>query len=88
MNMEKEITSDDLRLTPRETEIMELLSTGLQDKEIAYHLRISIYTVKNHLKNIYPKLKVQNRVEALLRYKGAVSSPLSPIHFTAMWALS
>ncbi len=54
-----------LNLTSREIDIMELLCQGLLDKEIADRLCISINTVKNHIKNIYAKLRVKNRIEAL-----------------------
>lgn len=55
-------------LTPREHEVMTHLSRGALDKEIAEILNISIWTVHNHLKNIYEKLKVQNRTEAVMEY--------------------
>ena len=44
------------------------LSRGALDKEIADLLSISIWTVHNHLKNIYEKLGVQNRTEAVMEY--------------------
>lgn len=52
-------------LTPREKEILELIKTGLQNKEIAEKLHISPQTVRKHLENIYDKLQVNNRVEAI-----------------------
>ena len=55
-------------LTPREHEVMTHLSRGVLDKEIADFLSISIWTVHNHLKNIYEKLGVQNRTEAVMEY--------------------
>ncbi|NVO11515.1 MAG: response regulator transcription factor [Bacteroidales bacterium] len=55
-------------LTNCEVEIMELLSKGLLYKEIAKKKSISIQTVKSHLKHIYPKLRVNNRSEAILKY--------------------
>jgi len=55
-------------LTPREHEVMTHLSRGALDKEIADILSISIWTVHNHLKNIYEKLGVQNRTEAVMEY--------------------
>lgn len=67
--MNDEINTGEILLTPRQREVMDLVSTGLQDKEIAYILGISLNTVKNHLKNIYSKNNVDNRVEALLKYK-------------------
>lgn len=55
-------------LSPREKDIMRLLAQGLLYKEIACELGISIFTVKNHLKKIYPKLGASNRSEAILKY--------------------
>lgn len=68
--MEKEISSSDIssNLTTREKEVMSLLSKGLLDKEMAYTLGLSLNTVKNHLKNIYHKLAVDNRLEAIIKY--------------------
>ena len=60
-------------LTFREKEILELLCDGLLYKEIAEVLGISALTVKNHLRNIYPKLKVANRSEAIVKYLGYYS---------------
>jgi DNA-binding NarL/FixJ family response regulator len=52
-------------LTPREKEILDLLSKGYLYKEVADQLFISKGTVKKHIYNIYEKLHVQNRTEAL-----------------------
>lgn len=52
-------------LSKRENEILQLLSKGLLYKEIAEQLTISIGTVRQHIHNIYEKLHVQNRTEAL-----------------------
>ncbi len=46
-----------------------LLAKGLLYKEIADRLYISFETVKKHLKNIYYKLHVQNKVEALNKFR-------------------
>jgi len=56
-------------LTSRENEVLKKLSEGLLYKEIATHLDISVFTVKNHLKKIYAKLQVQNKVEAINKYR-------------------
>jgi two-component system NarL family response regulator len=53
-------------LTGRERQVLELLAGGLANKEIAYQLKISENTVKNHLRNILEKLHLQNRVQAAL----------------------
>ncbi|OYU80024.1 MAG: DNA-binding response regulator [Flavobacterium sp. BFFFF1] len=52
-------------LSKRELEVLDLLSKGLLYKEIADQLNISISTVKRHLNNIYSKLQVQNKIEAV-----------------------
>lgn len=56
-------------LTEREKEVMELLSKGLTYEKIAKQLHVSHETVKMHLKNIYRKLNVQNKIEALKKVK-------------------
>ncbi len=54
-------------LTTREREIIQWVAEGSTNKEIAERLMISEYTVKNHLKNIFHKLQISNRVQ-LVRY--------------------
>lgn len=56
-------------LSLREKEVLELVAKGLLYKEIALRLEISTETVKKHLKNIYQKLHVQNKVEALNKFR-------------------
>lgn len=53
------------RLTKREYEIMELISQGYTDKQIAKKLKVSKYTIATHTGNIYRKLQVQNRAHAI-----------------------
>lgn len=53
------------KLTSRETRILELAADGMKTEKIADHLSISIQTVRNHFKNIYPKLNVHSRAEAV-----------------------
>lgn len=57
-------------LTVREKEIMDYLAKGLLYKEIASKTSISINTVRQHIHNIYEKLHVQNRTEALNKLYG------------------
>jgi DNA-binding NarL/FixJ family response regulator len=57
-------------LTEREQEILSFLSKGYRYKEIADVLCISIETVRTHIRNIYEKLHVHSRTEALLKYLG------------------
>ncbi|HSB70452.1 MAG TPA: response regulator transcription factor [Candidatus Methylomirabilis sp.] len=52
------------KLTPREHEVLQFLTQGHPNKEIANTLGISEGTVKNHLKHILAKLHLQNRVQA------------------------
>jgi len=55
-------------LSERETEILSYLAKGLLDKEIAEKLYLSVQTVRTHLRNIYRKLHVRTRTEAVLRF--------------------
>lgn len=55
-------------LTERELEILEILSQGKSNKEIAHSLEISENTIEQHLRNIYEKLNVQNRTKAVVLY--------------------
>lgn len=55
------------KLTEQETKILQLLAEGLPNKRIAFHLNITGETVKTHIKNVYRKLGVNNRVLALQR---------------------
>jgi DNA-binding NarL/FixJ family response regulator len=55
-------------LTARENEILSLLADGLLYKEIADRLQIVHGTVRQHIYNIYQKLHVQNRTEAINKY--------------------
>jgi DNA-binding NarL/FixJ family response regulator len=60
-----DVTDD---LSPREMEILALLSEGLSNKEIAGQLKISFATVRTHLMHIYEKLHVRCRTEAAAKY--------------------
>jgi DNA-binding NarL/FixJ family response regulator len=64
-------------LAPRERQILEHLAKGMAPKEVASELFISYETVRDHLKNIYQKLHVRSRTEAVLRYleSGQESKP-------------
>jgi DNA-binding NarL/FixJ family response regulator len=55
-------------LSKREQEILDLLVKGYRYKEIAEALGISFETVRSHLKNIYEKLHVHSRTEAVVKY--------------------
>ena len=70
MTFNKTPNPDLAQLTSRETELLKLLVEGLLYKEIAIRLGISIETVKRHCFNIYQKLHVSNRSEAINKYHG------------------
>ena len=53
------------RLTPREQEVLEQLNERKSNKEIASKLSVSLFTVKNHVRNILDKLNAENRMEAV-----------------------
>ena len=57
-------------LSEREMEILSYLSKGYHDKEIAEHFFLSVKTVRTHLRNIYQKLHVRSRAQAVARYLG------------------
>jgi DNA-binding NarL/FixJ family response regulator len=52
-------------LTDRENEVLQLVADGLLIKEVSDRLDISNHTVKSHLKHIYTKLHVNNKIEAI-----------------------
>jgi DNA-binding NarL/FixJ family response regulator len=56
------------KLTPRENEVLLLLSKGCVDKEIAQAMGISPWTVHGHIKKIFERLNVRTRTEAVVRY--------------------
>jgi DNA-binding NarL/FixJ family response regulator len=65
---------DTVRLTPREEEVLALLSKGYANKEIADKMSVSYETVRDHLRNIYERLHVHSRTEAVARYLGSPNS--------------
>lgn len=73
VEQKEELCSSDIEslcnlLTLRETEIMELVAKGLQNKEIADCLGVKIRTVEFHISNILAKLGAGSRVEAVLSW--------------------
>ncbi len=57
--------AEDSPLTRRETEVLELIATGKSRKRIADELFVDLETVKSHIKNIYHKLDVHSREDAI-----------------------
>ncbi|WP_017325533.1 response regulator transcription factor [Synechococcus sp. PCC 7336] len=62
-----DLSSEMVKLTQRELEILQSIARGFSNGEIAESLSISINTVRSHVKNILSKFGVSNRVEAVLK---------------------
>lgn len=60
-----------VELSPREIEVLQHLSKGLKNQLIADNLFLSIATVKKHIENIFTKLQVHNRIEAIQKAKNS-----------------
>ena len=58
-------------LTERERELLELIARGLNNQAIADRLVLSPKTVRNHVSNIFSKLQVRDRAEAIVRAREA-----------------
>jgi DNA-binding NarL/FixJ family response regulator len=56
---------EDFSLTTRENEILDLLAQGYRNKELAEKLFVSVNTIRTHVYNVYEKLHVNSRIEAL-----------------------
>ena len=54
-------------LTPRERDVLLMLRLGKSNSEIAESLDLSINTVKTHIRNVFKKLKVNNRIQAFIK---------------------
>ena len=63
------ITREEISLTAREIEVLEQLSKGLKYNAIAENLFLSPGTIRKHVENIYTKLQVHNRLEAIQKAK-------------------
>jgi NarL family two-component system response regulator LiaR len=53
-------------LTPREMEVLKLIAGGMSNRDIAETLVLSEKTVKNHINNIFSKLQINDRSQAML----------------------
>ena len=67
---QKDTIDDSELLTTREKEILKSLAKGLRYKEIAAEYGIGLETVRTHTRNIYEKLQVQSRIEAINKIMG------------------
>jgi DNA-binding NarL/FixJ family response regulator len=54
---------EDVRMTKREREVIELIGEGLSNKEIAQRLNIAAHTVKSHVRNVMEKLTLHTRLQ-------------------------
>ena len=61
-------------LTPREQQVLELLSRGLTNMAMADQLDVTVHSIKFHLASIYRKLGVSNRTQAAAAYLRTVSA--------------
>lgn len=69
LSIENEKDKEDISLSKREVEVLEQLSTGLSYTVIADHLFLSPSTVRKHIENIYQKLQVHSKIEAVQKAK-------------------
>jgi DNA-binding NarL/FixJ family response regulator len=71
---EESESTTEIELTEREREILKCIADGKSNKEISDSLFVSVETVKSHIKNLYKKLNVKNRVEAAMKGRGGSTS--------------
>jgi DNA-binding CsgD family transcriptional regulator len=63
-------------MSPRELQVAQLVCQGFDNEEIAGSLKIKQGTIKTHMRNIYRRVRVKNRIEMLLRFvDNAAKSP-------------
>jgi DNA-binding CsgD family transcriptional regulator len=67
--------NDDPALTAKEREVLELFEHGASYQDVARMLQISVNTVRDHVRNIYEKLHVTSKVEAVMKLRHALSKP-------------
>jgi DNA-binding NarL/FixJ family response regulator len=69
IDLENQQEQEDIKLTTREIEVLEQLSKGLSYNLIAKNLILSTGTIRKHIENIYRKLRVHNKLEAIQKAK-------------------
>lgn len=62
-NRGRALVMEDVRMTRREREVIELIGEGLSNKEIAQRLNIATHTVKSHVRNVMEKLALHTRLQ-------------------------
>lgn len=60
------IEANNFNLSPRELEVLELIAKGMSYQEIADQLSVSLSTIKTHASNIFSKMDVQRRTQAVM----------------------
>ena len=68
--LRKDAHVDDVRMTPREREVIVLISDGLSNKEIAERLGIAAHTVKSHVRNVMETLALHTRLQIAAYARG------------------
>lgn len=69
VDFETEVESSETKLTEREINVLEQLATGIKYEQIAANLFVSTGTIRKHVENIYFKLQVHNKLEAIQKAK-------------------
>lgn len=69
IDFQTNVNQEIINLTPREIEVLEQLSKGLKYHSIANNLFLSVGTIRKHVENIYNKLQVHNKLEAIQKAK-------------------
>lgn len=62
-SVERKAVIEDVRMTRREREVIDLIGEGLSNKEIAQRLNIATHTVKSHVRNVMEKLALHTRLQ-------------------------
>ncbi len=65
-------------LSTREIDVLDCLSQGCSNREIAERIGVSVYTVQSHLQSIFRKLAVRSRTEAVVAIRSKLDSPTQP----------
>ena len=68
-------------ISPRELQVARLVCRGLNNEQIARDLNIKSGTVKTHIRNIYRRICVKNKIQMLLRFIDAVSKASENPHY-------